>query len=244
MKFSIVVPTFNEQGYIQRCLQSIADQRYDRHQFEIILADADSTDKTQDVARPLCDKIETTSRRGIATGRNLGAANATGEYLVFVDADAVLEQDFLVQLDGSFRDRSVLAVTGIAKPSDGKAFQRFAYHSTYLLVRVFNIFGLPLFPGICAAYRRKEYVEVHGFREDFGIVEDLDLSRRISSFGKCVVNPKAIAYVSTRRLERHPVSTVLFHIYSDLKYLMTGKAAKEYPKHEELHSWRDIWKTG
>lgn len=242
MRYSVIVPTYNEEQYVARCLQSIADQRYDRRQFEIILADADSTDKTQSVAKPLCDKIVSTNKRGIAIGRNLGAVNAVGEYLVFIDADAVLDKDFLVQLDRSFLDKSVVAVSGVANPSDGEIFQRFVYRSTYALTRVFNTFGLSMFPGICAAYRRKEFIEVRGFREDFGIVEDLDLSRRISSLGKCVVNPSAVAHVSTRRLERHAVSTVLFHIYSDIKYLITGKAAKEYLKHEEHHSWRDIWK--
>jgi glycosyltransferase involved in cell wall biosynthesis len=244
VKYSIVVPTYNEERYILKCLQSIMDQRYDRNQFEIILADAESTDTTQSVARLLCDKMVSTKRRGIAVGRNLGATQAAGEYLVFVDADAVLEQDFLLQLDGSFRQQSTVAVSGIAKPSDGKLFQKFVYIGTYVLVRVFNAFGLSLFPGICVAYRKKEFAEAHGFREDFGIVEDLDLSRRLSRRGTCTVNAQAIAHVSTRRLKTHALSTVLYHIYNDLKYLMTGKAAKEYPKHEELHSWRDIWKTG
>jgi glycosyltransferase involved in cell wall biosynthesis len=242
VKYSIIVPTYNEERYVLRCLQSIQDQQYDRAEFEIILSDANSTDNTQTVAKSHCDKIIATSRRGIAVGRNLGAANAVGTHLVFVDADAVLDQGFLRQLDMSFRDPSVVAVTGIAKPSDGKVFQRIVYHSTYVLVRMFKTFGVALFPGICVAYRTEEFGKAHGFREDFGVVEDLDLSRRMSKLGTCVVNPNAIAYVSTRRLEEHALSTVLFHIYNDLKYLFTGRAPKQYLKHEELHSWRDIWK--
>jgi glycosyltransferase involved in cell wall biosynthesis len=242
MKYSIIVPTYNEERYILKCLQSITDQRYDRNQFEIILADAESTDNTQSVARIVCDKMVSTKQRGIAVGRNLGATQAAGEYLVFVDADTVLEQDFLNQLDYSFRDQSAVAVSGIAIPSDGKFFQRFVYTGTYILVRVFNIVGLPLFPGICVAYRKREFAEYHGFREDFGIVEDLDLSRRIMKLGKCLVNANAVAHVSTRRLEKHALSTVLFHIYSDLKYLFTGKAVRSYPKPEEVQSRFDLWK--
>ena len=226
-----------------KCLQSIQDQRYDRTEFEIILSDANSADNTQQVARPLCDRITTTSKRGIAVGRNLGAANAVGDCLVFVDADAVLDQGFLRQLDVSFRDQSVVAVTGIAKPSDGKVFQRTVYQSTYVLVRAFKTLGVALFPGICVAYRTEEFRKARGFREDFGVVEDLDLSRRMSKLGVCVINSNAIAYVSTRRLENHALSTVLFHVYNDLKYLFTGSAARQYLKHEELHSWRDIWKN-
>ena len=242
VKYSVIVPTYNEEHYILKCLQAINDQRYDRAQFEIILADSDSTDNTQKVAKPLCDRIIATELRGIALGRNRGAAEASGECLLFVDADAVIEQDFLHQLDRCFRDRSVVAVTGVARPSDGRLLQRFVYVSTYGLVRAFKAIGLALFPGICVAYRREAFQKGNGFREDFGIVEDLDLSRRISKLGKCVVCPKAVAHVSTRRLQQHALSTVLFHVYNDLKYLFTGTAAGTYPKREELKSWLDLWR--
>ncbi|HTP13931.1 MAG TPA: glycosyltransferase [Bacteroidota bacterium] len=243
MRYSIVVPTYNEERYVARCLQSIRDQRYDRTQFEIIVADANSSDRTREVSVPLCDKFVSTEKRGIALGRNLGAANASGDYYVFVDADAILEQDFLSQLDLSFRDANVVAVTGLARPSDGKVFQRLVYRGTYVLVRLFAAVGIPLFPGICVAYRSVAFRRANGFREDFGIVEDLDLSRRVSATGKCVVNNGAIAHVSTRRLATNAFSTVLFHIYSDVKYLLTGRAAPTYPKHEELRSWSDLWRS-
>jgi glycosyltransferase involved in cell wall biosynthesis len=242
VKYSVIVPTFNEEGYIARCLQSICDQQYDRAKFEIILSDANSTDGTLKAASGMYDSLVTSERRGIALGRNLGAANSRGEILIFVDADAVVSQNFLNYLDISFRDPTVVAVTGLAKPSDGRTFQRFTYIMTYVLVRLFRTFGLALFPGICVAYRADAFHRVNGFREDFGIVEDLDLSRRISRFGKCIVNTNSVAYVSTRRLEKHAVSTVLFHVYNDLRYLLTGKVARHYPKHEELKDWHDLWR--
>jgi GT2 family glycosyltransferase len=110
------------------------------------------------------------------------------------------------------------------------------------MVRLFDFFGLSLFPGICVAYRRAGFTEAGGFREDFGIVEDLDLSRRMSHLGICRVNKKACAFVSTRRLKNNLLSTVTFHIYSDIKYLLIGKTSKYYPKVEEMSSWKDLWK--
>ena len=92
------------------------------------------------------------------------------------------------------------------------------------------------------AYRKEMFVKVGGFREDLGVSEDLDLSKRISAFGACVVNKNARAFVSTRRLERHAFSTVLFHIYHDVRYLLFGKSARVYPKSEEIQSGRDLWR--
>lgn len=243
MKFSVIVPTYQEEGFIEQCLRSIAHQDYKRDEYEIIVSDARSTDRTIEKAHQYADKVINDDRRGIAYGRNTGAKNASGDILVFVDADATLSAGFLFQCDQIFQDSEVIGMTGIAKPCDGGIMQRFVYQGTYCLVRIFHFFGLSLFPGICIAYRRDAFELLSGFREDFGIVEDLDLSRRISRLGICKINKNARAFVSTRRLEKHLFSTVIFHIYSDIKYLLTQKASKHYPKIEEVSSGKDLWKN-
>ncbi len=231
-----------EEGYVEKCLQSIASQRYNRTEFEIIVSDAHSADRTARIASQYADKVIIEDRKGIAFGRNMGAKKAHGEILIFIDADAVLDPDFLRHFHEGFLNKAIIGMTGIAEPNDGGILQRSVYRITYYLVRFFNLFGLSLFPGICAAYRREGFIKAGGFREDFGIVEDLDLSRRISRLGKCSINRKAIVSVSTRRLEKNLLPTVLFHIYCDLRYLVTGKAPAVYPKTEEIHSWRELWR--
>jgi glycosyltransferase involved in cell wall biosynthesis len=243
MEFSVIVPTYQEEDYIERCLLSIVQQEYKREEFEIIVSDAHSTDLTIEKARKYCDNIILNDRRGIAVGRNAGAQNALGNILIFVDADATLSSDFLFQCHQTFQNSSVAGMTGIAEPNDGGFMQRCVYQGTYGMVRIIHFFHVSLFPGICAAYRRDIFMKLGGFREDFGIVEDLDMSRRVSRLGKCTVNKKARAFVSTRRLDEHLLSTVLFHIYSDIKYLFTGKSSTYYPKTEEMNSWKDLWRN-
>ena len=230
-----------EEKHIGKCLDSVMSQRFDRNVYEIIVSDALSSDKTVEIARAYGVRIVTTEKRGIAHGRNVGAKNAKGDILLFLDADALLTSYFLLQCEKAFLLQNVVAATGIAYPSDGNLLARIVYNSTYFLVRLFGFFGVYLFPGVCVAYRRWAFEKIKGFREDFGIVEDLDLSKRISKIGKCKIVPKAKAYVSTRRLKKHLLSTVIFHIYSDIKYLITGKATSYYPKVEEIISWKDLW---
>ncbi len=242
MQFSIIIPTYNEEQYIVPCLQSVLQQDIDRSEYEVIVSDANSTDRTRDLAKLLADKIVVTDERGIALGRNRGARSAAGDIFVFVDADALLHPSFLRMLSTQFTNSKIVGVTGIARAYDGTIPQRFVYRATYWLVKFFLVFHLPLFPGICVAYRREEFLHVNGFREDFGIVEDLDLSRRISKIGKVVFDSHVKATVSTRRLSKHLATTVGYHIYNDLRYLFTGSAARQYPKTEETHSWKDLWK--
>lgn len=242
MEFSIIIPTYKEEEYIERCLRSILEQNYDRSEYEIIVSDANSPDKTADIARMFADRIIIDERKGIAYGRNVGARFASGDILVFIDADVTLKSFFLHQCHKVFANHSIVGMTGVARPSDGEIPQRFIYHCTYWLVRLFDILGMSLFPGICVAFRRSVFFQVGGFREDFGVAEDLDLSRRISHLGKCIVDSRAQAFVSTRRLKKHWFSVTLFHIYTDLRYLITGCAPTQYPKVEEINSWYDLWK--
>ena len=242
MTFSFIVPTYQEEQHIAACLESIRNQVLENDEMEIIVSDASSTDRTRSIAQRYTEKIEISEKRGIAIGRNLGAAQAKNEIIVFVDADAVLDPSFLSECKKSFSDISVVGLTGIAYPYDGSFLPRFVYHGTYRLVRFFSFFGLKLFPGVCVAYRAESFRKAGGFREDLGVAEDLDLSRRISRAGKCVVQKKARAGVSTRRLEKNLISTVLFHIWNDLRYLFTGHAGKSYPKIEETNNWKDLWK--
>ncbi|MCI0561349.1 MAG: glycosyltransferase, partial [Nitrososphaera sp.] len=201
MRFSIIIPTYNEQEYIERCLQSIFLQEFDKKEFEVIVSDALSEDETVRLALSHSARVVNTTKRGIAHGRNIGAQNAKGEILLFVDADVTLTPDFLSRIDKAFQSPGTIAVTGKAIPVDGNAFARMVYRSTYLLVNVFHFFGMPLYPGLCVAYRAAAFGKLGGFREDFGVAEDLDLSKRISQLGTCRVDNSARAYVSTRRLQ-------------------------------------------
>ena len=83
---SIVIPAYNEENYLPRLLRSI--QAQDFPDVEIIVADADSTDRTAAIARSAGARL---TRGGVpAVGRNNGARLAKGDYLLFIDADTVI----------------------------------------------------------------------------------------------------------------------------------------------------------
>jgi len=86
-RLSVVIPTLNAAAILENCLASIARQDYPREQIEIILADAHSTDGTGNIAKKFGAKILNDDGKNMEEGKRLALQHATGEYVVFVDAD-------------------------------------------------------------------------------------------------------------------------------------------------------------
>lgn len=238
---SVIIPTHMEKGFLERCLKSVVSQDYPRESYEIIVSDFSSTDGTLEIAKRFADKVVTSERKGIAHGRNEGAKSAKGDMLVFVDADVFLRKDFLGKVDYNFR-RGFVGVGSIGVPYDGGFFPRAVFNITYLISRFTDFLGMPAYPGMAVAYERKTFSKLGGFREDLGISEDIDMSRRVSRMGKCRLDPTAVCYVSTRRLHRNLFFMTMFHLYNDIRYYVTGRSASNYPRSDELRGWKDVLK--
>ena len=96
--FSIVVPTFNREGHIGRCLESIARQSYRDH--EVVVVDNASVDGTVEVVRGFDSRLDVDvlvndSNRERSYSRNRGAEYANGRFVVFLDSDDELRSDSL-----------------------------------------------------------------------------------------------------------------------------------------------------
>lgn len=108
MILSIIIPTYNEEEYLPVLLESIKQQ--DFSDYEIIVADADSKDNTVKIAEEYgCIVVE----GGMpAVGRNNGAKVAKGDYLLFLDSDLKLTEDYLAKVIYEFKmERLGIAIT-------------------------------------------------------------------------------------------------------------------------------------
>ncbi len=97
VKVSVVIPTYNEENYIEKALKSLQSQSF--KDFEIIVVDDGSTDRTRDIIRKF-DKATLIEgeHKGPAFSRNIGARIAKGGILVFVDADMTFHKDYIKNL--------------------------------------------------------------------------------------------------------------------------------------------------
>ena len=86
-KVSFIIPTLNAAAILENCLASIVQQTYPREQYEILIADAHSTDNTREIAKRYGATILDDNGRNMEEGKRLALSQAQGEYIVFVDAD-------------------------------------------------------------------------------------------------------------------------------------------------------------
>lgn len=96
MKVSVVIPVFNEEKDITACLESLLNQTY--RDMEIIVVDDGSSDKTLEIIKDFPIKILKQNHLGPGIARNLGAKEAVGEILVFVDGDMTFDKKFIEKL--------------------------------------------------------------------------------------------------------------------------------------------------
>ncbi len=97
---SVIIPVYRVEKYIQPCIRALLEQSYT--DFEIVLVNDGTPDRSAELARELLEsqsklpyQILETENRGVSAARNTGLEHAAGEYVVMVDADDVIDRDFL-----------------------------------------------------------------------------------------------------------------------------------------------------
>ena len=194
MKLSVVVPAFNEERLIAGTLEHLQAGIgvFKRHGWsaELIVCDNNSTDRTADIVRAAGARVVFEPVNQIARARNTGARAASGEWLLFVDADcapgpALFEELFLVMNS----NRWVGGGCTVAMPQ--------ASVSVRAWVAAWNALsrGARWAAGAFFFCQAAAFRAAGGFSEELFASEEIDLSRRLKRLGRFVV------------LHRHPLMT-------------------------------------
>ncbi|MCD6529762.1 glycosyltransferase [Candidatus Bathyarchaeota archaeon] len=201
-KISVIVPAYNEEKTIEKCLQSLT--RLDYPNYEVIVVDDGSTDGTlKEVEKFRSNRVKVFHQEnmGKANALNRGIRESEGEIIVTVDADTILSEDSLKHLCIRFVEKpKVGAVAGNVKvhPASGvlNALQSTEYTTGINLTRkAESMLGcVMIVPGPIAALRR-EAVEKAGFFSDDTFAEDFDVTIKILKEGyRSEYEDEAIAY--------------------------------------------------
>ena len=212
---TVVVPAYNEESAIADCLDSLLAQSLEA--LEIIVVDDGSTDRTAAIARSRGVDVMTVPHGGPAAAKNAGAARATGQVLVFVDADHILERSCIERLCapilagvsvGTFTRDIKVANPGNAW-ADCWTLNRGAAPGEH--------FARPL-PDQWENFRavgRRAFLDVGGY-DDVGYGEDMTLAPKLGALAQVVPGAEM--------LHRHP--DTLREVWQNARWVGRGPAVR------------------
>ncbi len=177
---SIVIPAFNEAAYIARTLESLsAAALYYGTEVETIVVDNNSTDATAEIARSLGASVVYEPINQIARARNAGARTASGDCLVFLDADTTIEGDILDKVAARLSSGRVIGGGAWAEP-DSDWLGRLVFK--YLINMALAVRNVTVGPFLYCD--RLAFQKVGGFEESLYAAEEISLARRLKREGR------------------------------------------------------------
>lgn len=194
MKLSIIIPALDEEKQLPVLLDSIKKQSFS--DYELILADAGSKDKTLSIAKEYGCKI---IAGGLpAKGRNEGAKIAQGRLFLFLDADMVLYPSFLERLIEQFEKKELDIASCSIYPS--KKVDKVLHASYNLWAKLLE--NVVPHASEVILIKREVHDIIRGFDKDIKIAEDHSYARKAAKFGKFGFLLRPGAGTSSRRFEQ------------------------------------------
>lgn len=222
---SVVIPALNEENYLPLLLKSLKQQ--EGVDYEIIVADGYSSDRTRDIARSNGCRIV---RGGSASeGRNAGARVAKGDSIFFFDADVIIpERRFLYDCIKEMNAQNLDIATCYCRGCDGPIIDRKLHDAYNILVKLAQRV-YPIGHGYCIIVGKSLHKKTGGFDTGIKIAEDIDYVKRASKMGRFgMINGTVL--VSTRRLQNDGRLRFIFKFlfWAGYRFATRGEIRKKF----------------
>jgi len=224
--FSIIVPALNEEICLPKILRDL--QRQKEKDFEVIVVDALSTDKTKEKAtefKPVLPlRFFQVDKKNVAYSRNFGAKKAQGEYLIFLDADSRIKPSFVKILKKAvYKKKGLLFIPYIiADESDQQT--KIIFKLVNFLIEFSQYLNKPFSSGGNMIVERNFFGKLGGFDEKLFIAEDHNLIQKAQRWGvKTKFIHKVVVKFSLRRMRREGQLTILYkYLVATIHVLVAG----------------------
>jgi glycosyltransferase involved in cell wall biosynthesis len=241
VKISVIIPAFNEEKFLGNCLESLKEQDFE--DFEIIVVDNNSKDKTKKVAKNFNVILVSEKKQGVAFARNKGAKLARGEILAFTDADTILPKNWLSRIFEEFeKDKDLIAFGGSCEfysgPLCAKLASKFLLKPFLILDKFFSQ-GFNLM-GCNMAIKKSAFFEISGFNENLKMNEDVEISYKLRKIGKVKFDFNFKVKTSGRRFSKGLIFGILNYAPTTLCRWFFKKFDKFqlfYPQRRESAFW-------
>ena len=199
---SVVVPAYNEEQNIAICLESLCRQTLPRVQYEIIVVDGESKDRTREIAARYADMVFIQTSKKVGGARNDGVKAAKGEIIATTDADCILPPHWIKRIAEDFKDPSIVQVYGPVYPIEegignqfslllANTFSRVGYYSRTFYYTL----------GCNTAFRKDAFLKAGMYRcIDAG--DDLEIAMRLKDLGRIYFDNRLKVGFSMRRYQK------------------------------------------
>ncbi len=227
---SVIIPTLNEKKYLPFVLESLKKQNF--NDYEIIVADAGSLDNTVSIAQKYGCRIV---KGGLpARGRNEGAKFARGEWLFFLDADAVLPEKFFEKALEEIEKRKLDFAAFCLLPIGKKPFVRLTFNFYNWYIIMLEKILPHASQGILV--KRDIFLKVGGYDETIKLAEDHDLARRAKKVGKYGIIKSCKIFISDRRFRKDGWFRTSFkYLLCELYMIFKGPVRTDIFKYQFNH---------
>jgi O-antigen biosynthesis protein len=203
-RISVIVCTHNGSQTIAKCCEELL--KLDYPNYEVIVVDDGSTDRTAEIVRDFEVKLVQTENHGLSAARNVGANAATGDIIAYIDDDAWPDAHWLSYLALAYESGEYVGVGGpnIAPPSDGRVADAVANAPGGPIHVLLTDDVAEHIPGCNMSFRRSVLKSVGGFDPAFRVAgDDVDICWRIQAQGmKLGFTPAAMVW-HRRRSSTH-----------------------------------------
>ena len=234
IRFSVVIPCYNEESYIANTLRSLQKQITDVT-YEVIVVDNNCTDATSSIAKKLGARVVRERMPGVCAARQKGATVAKGEIIVSTDADTVFSTHWLQNIQKAFlSDPSVVAVSGPCRYYDGPWWGKIYTHFLFGWSCIYaQLTGHPFYiTATNTAFKKSAWTGYDLSLTQGG--DELGLLHQLKSVGAVSFMNDNPTYTSGRRLERGMFYSIFvsflfyyfagYHINSLFKRTIIGSA--------------------
>ncbi len=199
---SVIIPSYNEEENILRCLVSLSHQTVPRNEYEIIVVDGNSKDRTRELAEKYADRVFIQHSKKVGGARNDGVIEAKGDIIATTDADCIIPPDWIATIRKNFEKEKIVQLYGPVFPIENEIknhlslalannFARFGYYTGAIYYTL----------GCNTAFDKAAFIKAGMYRiSDAG--DDIEIARRMRLCGKVKFDSKLRVGFSMRRYQQ------------------------------------------
>ena len=239
-KVSVIVPIYNAELVIEKCIKSILNQEFE--DFELILVDDGSKDTSVEICQRYSNQYSNVItvlheiNRGVSVARNTGLSNASGEWVAFVDADDAVSCDWLSGFY-AYESKFDLITHPVVLIKDGisrSVCLKMKHEKDSLEQNIWELYKTHMFGFVWSMFFKKNIIDEHDLKFDYRLKggEDLEFVSRYIKYVHCIDSFTIGYYIYTYPLRKNITyairSNVWFVVYHRIKGLLQGKILEEF----------------